>query len=133
MINNKMKRILPLVLLLLPLSVNAQNWYKVKAMRLEFNDGTKTEWRNCNFRALIDKNRDVKIFLPEETQTYRAVETDYQHKINADGDVKISWKALSGAGDRCVLYYMHDKYVSFIYLGVRLSDLKVWYSIIPDD
>lgn len=132
-IEKNMKKILILFLLLAPLFVNAQNWYKIKAMKIELNDGTETEWSNCDFRAFIAKNRDVKIFFPEGTQTYRAVDDDYQHKINDNGDVKIFWKALGDDGDRCVLYYMHDKYVSYIYIGIKFSDFKVWYYIIPDD
>lgn len=128
-----MKKILVLIFIWLPILANAQNWYKINAMRLEYNDGTKTEWRECSAKVLIDSNRNVKIFYPDETDTYRAFDDDYIHKVNAAGDVNISWKALSGAGDKCAIYYMHDKKVSFIYLGVRFSDLKVWYNMIPDN
>lgn len=128
-----MKKILILLLLIIPLYANAQNWYKINAMRLEYNDGTKTEWRDYTCRALIDENRNVKIFFSDETQTYRAWDDDYIHKINANGDVKIYWKALAGDGDHCVIYYMHDKHVSFIYLGIKFNDLKVWYSMLPDN
>ena len=129
-----MKKLFVLLLLcLVPYFVVAQYWYKIDAMRIEESDGTKSEWKKCNYSAFIDENRNVKIFFPDETQIYRAYDDDYLHKISQEGDVRISWKALTGAGDRCVIYYMHDKYVSFIYLGIRFSDLNVWFNMIPND
>ncbi len=59
-----MKKLFVLLLLcLVPYFVVAQYWYKIDAMRIEESDGTKSEWKKCNYSAFIDENRNVKIFF----------------------------------------------------------------------
>ena len=53
--------------------------------------------------------------------------------VDENGNATIYWKTLDEKGERCVIYYMHDKYVSFLYLGLKYNHLKVWYDMKPDN
>lgn len=128
-----MKKILTLLLLFIPLFAYGQNWYKANSVRFEFSDGKKIGWRECKVRVFIDENRNVKIFTLEETHIYRVVDDEYIHKVDENGNATIYWKTLDEKGERCVIYYMHDKYVSFLYLGLKYNHLKVWYDMKPDN
>lgn len=129
------KKILLLLLLLVPLFANAQYWYKANALRIDTGKGTKADnqWQKCNVRIYIDENRNVKIFTSSTTLVYRAIDDEYIHKVSNNGDAKLFWRTLDGDGNKCVVYYMHDKHVSFLYLGLKYNDMKVWYDMKPDN
>ena len=54
-----MKKILFLLLLLIPLFANAQYWYTANAMRFKYGNELE-EWQKCNLRVFIDKAIDIK-------------------------------------------------------------------------
>ena len=128
-----MKKILFLLLLLIPLFANAQFWYKADAMRFKFGNQLE-EWEKCNLRVFIDNNYNIKIFSQNKSINIRSVNDDYTLKEDERGDSRLSWVCVDGDGKKCMAILTSDKNVTFIYLGIHYPDQNyaVFYNLKPE-
>ena len=79
-----MKKILFLLLLLIPLFANAQYWYTANAMRFKYGNELE-EWQKCNLRVFIDKKNNVTIYGSNDNIELRSVNDDYKLKEDSEG------------------------------------------------
>lgn len=128
-----MKKILILLLLIVPLLGNAQYWYRADAMRFKFGDNLE-EWEKCNLRVFIDKDLNVKIFSLEKTINVRSVNDDYTLKEDNKGNSRLSWVCVDDEGEKCMSILTSDKNVTFIHLGIHFpaQNFAVFYNLKPE-
>lgn len=124
-----MRKILILLTLLLPLFVNAQNWFTADATSIATSEGA-SEWVECHIRVLADNDGNVKFFAPEDTFVYRRIGDDYTKDEDEEG-MSMAWKCVDDEGQRCIISF--NSYEGLLWLMIEYNNLTIFYHIIPDD
>ena len=124
-----MKKILILILMLIPLVSNAQSWYTANAVTFTFGNKSE-EWQKCDIKILQEKYT-VKVFA-QETHIYKQVENPVKEE-DGKGNTSLSWECVDKEGKKCILYLIFYEGANSIYLMIEYDHFKIYYNMTPDD
>lgn len=124
-----MKKILILLLMLVPLFINAQNWFTADAISVGVGSEIG-EWYECNARVFTNNEGDVKVYTSDNTIVYRRIGENYTKDEDANG-MSMAWKCVDDEGQRCMLSF--NSYEGFLWLMIEYEEFTAFYHLIPDD
>ena len=125
-----MKKLLILLLLLAPLLANAQDWFKVNAVRFAV-DNEYSEWQDTNIDVFFAEDMKVKIYA-EETHTIRGIKSAEEH-VDESGISSVFWLGVDENGKDCIVCIQSDQ-ATYIHLLLTFIDdnFVICYNLIPD-
>lgn len=126
-----MKKALLLFFLLVPLFVNAQDWFRANAIRFA-TDGEYSEWQKCNISVSIGDDMKVKIYA-KENHTIRKVKNG-DEMVDEFGVSHLFWMGVDENGSDCIICIKSDA-KNYIHLMITFikDNFVVCYNLIPDD
>lgn len=124
-----MKKILILLLMLVPLFTNAQNQFTADAISVGVGSEIG-EWYECNARVFTNNEGDVKVYTSDNTIVYRRIGENYTKDEDANG-MSMAWKCVDDEGQRCMLSF--NSYEGFLWLMIEYEEFTAFYHLIPDD
>lgn len=124
-----MKKILILLLMLVPLFTNAQNWFTADAISVGVGSEIG-EWYECNARVFTNNEGDVKVYTSDNTIVYRRIGENYT-KDEDDNGMSMAWKCVDDEGQRCMLSF--NSYEGILWLMIEYEEFTAFYHLIPDD
>lgn len=125
-----MKKLLILLLLFAPLLANAQDWFKVNAVRFAV-DNEYSEWQDTNIDVFFAEDMKVKIYA-EETHTIRGIKSAEEH-VDESGISSVFWLGVDEKGKDCIVCIKSDQ-ATYIHLMVTFieDNFVICYNLIPD-
>lgn len=126
-----MKKILTLLLLLIPLLANGQDWFKANAVRYAANGSEFSEWQECDINVFFDDAVKVKIYA-QETHVLRKIGSTVEDE-GKNGVSHIFWQAVDEKSQDCIVCVSSDG-STFMHLKVTFikENLVICYNLIPD-
>lgn len=125
-----MKKLLILLFLFAPLLVNAQDWFKVNAVRFAV-DNEYSEWQETNIDVFFAEDMKVKIYA-EETHTIRGIKSAEEY-VDESGISSVFWLGVDENGKDCIVCIKSDQ-ATYIHLLLTFIDdnFVICYNLIPD-
>lgn len=126
-----MKKFLIILLLLVPLFANGQDWFKANAIRYAVDGGEFSEWQKCNISVFFEDGMKVKIYATE-THTLRRIK-DAVNDVSEDGISYVFWQGVDEKGENCIVCLKSDQ-ANYIHLMITYikENLVICYNLIPD-
>lgn len=122
-----MKKILSLLLILVPLLTSAQTRFTANSARIVTPYGP-TEWQECNDTVTIDIDRNRLLIYSNPLQIIRLLEFNGK-EVDEYGITRFEWLGIDQDNETCLITLAAN--ASYIILIRTYEEMEFWYNLEP--